>query len=53
MILESLSKKDKYWRQIAFNICKDKSLADDLVQEMYLRRYENDRGQQVKQESKQ
>jgi RNA polymerase sigma factor (sigma-70 family) len=38
-MLEELSKKDKQWRQIAFNICKDKSLADDLVQEMYLKLY--------------
>ena len=34
-MLEELSKKDKQWRQIAFNICKNKYLADDLVQDMY------------------
>ena len=39
MILETLAKKDKYWRQVAFNISKDKTLADDLVQEMYLKIY--------------
>lgn len=36
-LLLELSKKDAKWRQIAYNICKDKNLADDLVQEMYLR----------------
>jgi DNA-directed RNA polymerase specialized sigma24 family protein len=36
-LLEILAKKDKYWREIAFKICKDRYLADDLVQEMYLR----------------
>lgn len=36
-MLEILSKKDSYWRQIAYKICKDKMLADDLVSEMYLR----------------
>jgi DNA-directed RNA polymerase specialized sigma24 family protein len=39
MILETLAKKDKYWRQVAFNISKDKNIADDLVQEMYLKIY--------------
>lgn len=39
MILEELVKKDKYWRQIAFNISKDKNISDDLVQEMYLKIY--------------
>ncbi len=45
-MLSELAKKDVYWRWIAFKICDDKFLADDLVQEMYLRRYENDRGQE-------
>lgn len=36
-MLEELSKKDIYWRRVAFNICKDKMLADDLVNEMYLK----------------
>lgn len=40
-MLEELSKKDKLWRKIAFNICGDKMLADDLVQEMYLRFHRN------------
>jgi hypothetical protein len=38
MLLE-LSKKDKIWREIAFKICGDHSKADDLVQEMYLKLY--------------
>ena len=36
-MLETLCKKDSYWRQIAYKICKDKMQADDLVSEMYLR----------------
>ena len=40
MDLKDISKKDKYWRSIAFNICKDKHLANDLVQEMYLKIYD-------------
>lgn len=36
-ILNELSKKDKEWRKAAFVICKDKILADDLVQDMYLK----------------
>lgn len=39
-MLEELSKKDNKWRAIAFNICKDKDLADELTQEMYLKLYE-------------
>lgn len=41
-MLEELCKKDKQWRELAFAICKDKSLADDLVQDMYIKslRYE-------------
>ena len=35
-MLDILSKKDTQWRKIAFNICKDKYLADDLVNDMYL-----------------
>lgn len=38
-MLEELSKKDTYWRKVAFNICKDKMLADDLVNDMYLKLY--------------
>ena len=36
-MLEIISKKDKEWRDYAFKICKCKTLADDIVQEMYLR----------------
>jgi DNA-directed RNA polymerase specialized sigma24 family protein len=36
-MLEELAKRDTQWRKIAFNICKDRELADDLVQEMYLK----------------
>ena len=36
-MLETLCLKDKYWREIAFKICKDRMLADDLVSEMYLK----------------
>jgi len=41
MILEELAKKDAPWRKMAFQICKDKDLADELVQEMYLKLYQN------------
>jgi len=37
LILKELAKHDKKWRQIALNICKDYDLAQDLVQEMYLK----------------
>ena len=47
-MLEQIAKKDKYWRQIALSFCGCKMLADDLVQEMYIRRYDNDRGQELK-----
>lgn len=36
-MLEQLCKKDNYWRNIAFKICKDRMQADDLVSEMYLK----------------
>ena len=36
-MLQELAKQDDKWRSIAFMICKDKMLADDLVQEMYLK----------------
>ncbi len=35
MLIE-LSKKDSKWRNFALSICKDKLLADDLVQDMYI-----------------
>ena len=41
MILDELAKKDAQWRKMAFQICKDKDLADELVQEMYLKLYQN------------
>ena len=39
-MLNELSKQDKTWREIAYKICGDKALADDLVNDMYLRMYE-------------
>ena len=41
MILAELAKKDAQWRKMAYQICKDKDLADELVQEMYLKLYQN------------
>lgn len=38
-MLEELAKKDKFWRQKALQICKDIDLADEIVQEMYLKFY--------------
>lgn len=38
-MLEELAKKDTLWRKKALQICKDKDLADEIVQEMYLRFY--------------
>lgn len=35
-MLNKLSKLDKYWRKFAYSICKDKMLADDIVQDMYI-----------------
>lgn len=47
-MLKELSKKDSLWREIAVKICGgDKNLADDVVQEMYIRRLNNDRGQNI------
>ena len=42
-MLELLAKKDKYWRQIAYKICKDKYLADDIVNDMYLKLTDNEK----------
>jgi hypothetical protein len=36
-MLDQLALKDEYWRKIAFKICKDKMLSDDLVNDMYLK----------------
>jgi DNA-directed RNA polymerase specialized sigma24 family protein len=40
-VLQVLSKDDKKWRSYALAICRDKLLADDLVQEMYLKFHRN------------
>ena len=42
-MLELLAKKDNYWRQIAYKICKDKYLADDIVNDMYLKLADNEK----------
>jgi len=39
-MIEQLCKKDKFWRIVAYRICKDKFKADDIVQDMYLRLYD-------------
>lgn len=39
-MLEHLAKKDELWRQTAFNICKCKDLADEIVNRMYIRIYD-------------
>lgn len=36
MDFQEITKSDKKWRRIAYKICKNKSFADDLVQDMYL-----------------
>ena len=36
-ILVKLSKRDKEWRKLAYYFCKDKELADDIVNDMYLK----------------
>lgn len=36
-MLEQLAKRDKDWRRMAYQICGDKMIADDLVQDMYLK----------------
>ena len=46
-MLKELSKKDKLWRTLALRLCGDRNTADDIVNEMYLRRYDNDRGQET------
>ena len=40
-MLEYLSQNDEQWRRTALTICKDKTLADEIVQTMYLKIYEN------------
>lgn len=39
-MLEEISKFDSEWRKIALKICGDKMLADDLVNDMYLKMYD-------------
>ncbi len=36
-MLDELCKRDKEWRKMAFHICKSKELADDIVQDMYIK----------------
>lgn len=36
MLIE-LAKRDKEWRKMALHICKSKELADDIVQDMYIK----------------
>lgn len=36
-MLQEICKRDKHWRRLALKICGNKILADDIVQEMYLR----------------
>lgn len=40
-VLEQLSKEDKKWRAYALKICKNKEIADELVQDMYIKFYKN------------
>ena len=42
-ITEIANKNDSYFRSMALHICKDKSDADDLVQDMYLKLYRYDK----------
>ena len=42
-MLEELSKNHKHWLSIAYQICKDKDYANDLVQDMYLKLYNCDK----------
>ena len=37
MIIHELAKKDAQWRKMAFQICKSKDVADELVQNMYIK----------------
>jgi len=39
-MLYELSKNDKTWRQMALTICGNKTLADDITNDMYLKIYE-------------
>lgn len=35
--MHELCKRDKEWRKMAFHICKSKDIADDIVQDMYIK----------------
>jgi len=37
VIIHELAKKDAQWRKMALQICKSKDLADELVQNMYIK----------------
>ncbi len=39
-MLKELSKYDKKWRNMAYRICKSRSLSDDLTNDMYIKLYE-------------
>jgi DNA-directed RNA polymerase specialized sigma24 family protein len=39
-MLEELSKKNKKWLSMAYNLCKDYDYARDIVQDMYLKIYD-------------
>jgi DNA-directed RNA polymerase specialized sigma24 family protein len=36
-VIEQLAQRDSEWRKMSLHICKDKDLADELVQEMYIK----------------
>jgi DNA-directed RNA polymerase specialized sigma24 family protein len=36
-VIETLAQRDSDWRKMSLHICKDKDLADELVQEMYIK----------------
>jgi DNA-directed RNA polymerase specialized sigma24 family protein len=38
-MIEQLAQRDSEWREMAFRLTKDKDLADEIVQEMYLKIY--------------
>ena len=41
-MLNELAKKDKLWRKMSLQICKDKDFADELVQEMYIKLHDKE-----------
>ena len=47
-ILQELSEHDNFFKEVAFNICKDKDLASDLVQEMYINIYDSKKKNEIK-----